>query len=260
MLPYVGDFAALVALDAEPFPDEPFDHSVVAPGDRGVVADVLRLSDAACDVLLDVEHRTIARRILARVAARDPRPLRRAVDHARIAAALVWLAGRAGSGEFGRRGQHQASELWDLLDVSDCSDRGRTLLRAAGLAVSPATRPFFPSSRPLPVADGALLHSSLRRVIVDDRDFLWGLDDERTHGTVRDDGRCVRAAPLTPFVARKGTVEGTGRIGIIAEFDDGTSDGWYLALSIPDAHHLVALLQHAIDEPAPRAPGSGRPW
>jgi hypothetical protein len=253
MLPYVGTLESLMALDGEPIPDEPFDDSLVSAIDRDVVDEVLRIADAACDVLLDVEHRTIARRILARVAARDPRALRRSVHPARMAAALVWLAGRVGSGEFCRRARRQASDLWDLLDVGDCSDRGRTFQRVAGLGVGvvASAEPLGVWTRPIPVGDAAFLHSSLRRLMVDDRDFLLELDRERAMATWGPDGLVVRAAPLKPLLALKGTLDDTDRIGITVGFDDGTAEGWYLALSIPEAHQLVALLEQAIADPAP---------
>ena len=104
----VGSAEALWALDADPLPDEPFDQSVVDPGDLPFVSAVAARVDACCDALLDVQYRTIARRILARVAGRDPRALRRRPDVARCAAALVWLVMQA-NGEIGRGGWARAA-------------------------------------------------------------------------------------------------------------------------------------------------------
>jgi hypothetical protein len=117
LLPIVGDFAALETLDVRPLPDEPFDWACVEPEDRSFVAEVLALSDKCCDELLDVEFRTICRRILARVARRDPRCVRRTTKADRVAAALVYLAGRA-NGEFGRRGRRTAHSLWAWWGIS----------------------------------------------------------------------------------------------------------------------------------------------
>ena len=108
------------ALDAEPIPDEPFDWSAVEPTDHAFVARIVELTDRACDSLLDIEFRTVARRLVARVVRRDPRALRRGQNVARAAAAFVWLAGRA-SGEFGRRGPRPSHTLWDWFGVSNAS-------------------------------------------------------------------------------------------------------------------------------------------
>jgi len=78
-----GGWEELWSLDAEPLPDEPFDWSAVEPVDRPFVGEVLRLAEECCHALLDAEYRTIARRLLARIAAHDPRPLRRSPNAAR---------------------------------------------------------------------------------------------------------------------------------------------------------------------------------
>jgi hypothetical protein len=112
----VGDLDALWALDDAPLPDEPFDWSAVEGRDSAFVREVLELSDRCCDALLDVEYRTVARRMLARVATRDPRPFRRSPHAARCAASLIWLSGQAGR-EFTRRGRPYAAWIWSWFDV-----------------------------------------------------------------------------------------------------------------------------------------------
>jgi hypothetical protein len=97
----VGGYDALMQLDAEPLPNDEFDWSSVEPQDQAFVTLVLALVDRYCGEVLDDEYRTIARRILARVAARDPRVLRRSQNTDRFAAGLMWLVGR-GSGRFER--------------------------------------------------------------------------------------------------------------------------------------------------------------
>jgi len=91
----VGGQHVLDTLQPISLPDEPFDWSVVAPLDRDVVATVVELADAGCDALLDVEHRTACRRLIALAAAGDPRTvLRRKRDPNRLAAAAVLAVGR----------------------------------------------------------------------------------------------------------------------------------------------------------------------
>src|ERR1700748_1737268 len=68
----VGDADALWRLEATPLPDEPFDWSAVEPRDERFVQEVLALSDPCPPAALDIDSRPPPRRILARVAARDP--------------------------------------------------------------------------------------------------------------------------------------------------------------------------------------------
>ena len=60
---------------------------------------MLELTDRCCDALLDVEYRTVARRVLARVASRGPAVFRRKGRTETAAAAVVWIAGKA-NGQF----------------------------------------------------------------------------------------------------------------------------------------------------------------
>src|SRR6185312_139755 len=101
--------------------------------DAEYVREVLRLTDHCCDTLLDdVEYRTIVRRILALVAARDPRTFRRKGSTRSCAAALIWLVLRANC-DLGRGRRPRVSWIWSWFGVSPCTDRGRALRSAAGL-------------------------------------------------------------------------------------------------------------------------------
>src|SRR2546430_304098 len=148
----VGDADALWRLHAAPLPDEPFDWSAVEPCDVAFVEEVLGLSDRCCVETLDAEFRTATRRILAHVAGCDPRPFRRSPHAPRCAASLVWLAGQA-SGEFGRGSRRTAACLWAWFGVGNCSDRGPSLRRAAGLEPNVGAW-----SGPLSLGDPALPH------------------------------------------------------------------------------------------------------
>lgn len=91
----VGGEEQLNHLDARPLPDEPFDWSGIPDDITTRVAEVLGLTDRCCEVLLDVEYRTVARRVLARVASRGPAAFRRKARADTAAAAVVWIAGKA---------------------------------------------------------------------------------------------------------------------------------------------------------------------
>ena len=73
----VGGPAALAGLDDRPLPDEPFDWTGIPDDVHERVAEVLALTDGCCDELLDVEHRTATRRVLARIAGLKPEVFRR---------------------------------------------------------------------------------------------------------------------------------------------------------------------------------------
>jgi hypothetical protein len=250
LIDLVGGADALWRLDAIPLPDERFDWSVVEPRDVAFVEQVLALSDRCCVEMLDIEFRTVTRRILARVAARDPRPFRRRPHAARCAASLVWLAGQA-NGEFGRGGRRTAAWLWAWFGVGNCSDRGRNLWRAAGLEPDPPSWPEL-----LPLGDPALLHSRSRAHVVQRRDWLLEVAGRRrTWSLAETDGTSsrveVRAAPTKVVYAVKGVLPDTGRATVLIGFGEHVDDADFVALTVPEAHELVRRVQSALDASLP---------
>jgi hypothetical protein len=231
---------------------------VVEARDHAFVAEVLTLSDQCCDRMLDTEYRTITRRILARVAARDPRPLRRSTRADRCGAGLVWLAGRA-NGEFGRRGRWTNQRLWDWFGVGDCSPRGYTLRNAAGLGPEVVVAPRW-SYGSLSLGDPALLHSRFRSSLLAQRDALLAIAARRrtwslAHAALPARGR---ATPVTAVAAVKGVAEEGSRAFVVIGFGDeledldDLDDTTFFALTIPDAHELVRMVQRALADPLPR--------
>lgn len=250
LIAVVGDASALWTLETTPLPDEPFDWSAVDDQDLAFVEEVLALSDRCCDMVLDAEFRTIARRILARVAAQDPRPFRRRPHAARCAASLVWLAGHI-NGEFAWW-YRTSAWLWRWFGVSNCSDRGRSLCRAAGLD-SDHTDSYYG----LAVGDPSLLHSEYRARLCDFRDRrLEFAESRRTWSIAETDGKIaqinVRAQNAKVVSAVKGVFPGTGRGTLVVGFGDRVDDAHYVALSIPDAHELVRRVELALAAPLPK--------
>ena len=141
LYPAVGGARALAELDDAPLPDEPFDRSRVPAEARERVAAVLALVDRACAALLDVELRTAARRLLARLAADDPQVLRRGQVET-TAAAICWIVAKAN--EVFDDTDLTVKQLLDWFGVSPNtpSQRGRTLLQA--LRVEAADYPYGP--------------------------------------------------------------------------------------------------------------------
>jgi hypothetical protein len=262
LIAFVGSTEALWRLDAIPVPDEPFDWSSVAAQDVDFVQRVVARSDQCCDELLDVEFRTIARRILARVAARDPRTFRRSTNADRCAAGLVWLAGQA-SGEFMRGSPHRPQCVWDWFGVDSCSDRGRSLRAAAGLLPHVVNGYFWDAQ--LTVGDASLLHSRFRAGLVRQRDSMLEIARSRRTWSVHGDGPTVlvhaKVHQSKGVTAVKGTLADEGRATVLVGFGDDVEDATYYALSVPEAHDLARMLEHALDAPLPRHPPSsgGRP-
>ena len=141
-----GSDDALRTLDDRPLPDEDFDWAGVPDDVHDKVAEVLQLTDACCDELLDVEHRTACRRLLARVASGDPAVFRRRASSATAAAAICWIVGK--DNDLFRTG-YGGMLVKDLmahfgLAQGGVSQRAETLMKAAGYdpyaALGPATR------------------------------------------------------------------------------------------------------------------------
>jgi hypothetical protein len=251
----VGGFDALMRLDAEPLPDEDFDWSSVEAEDRPFVTMVLERVERYCETVLDAEYRTIARRILARVAGRDPRVLRRSRNVDRFAAGLVWLTGR-GSSRFERSaGPPSTRELWEWFGVTDCADRGRSLKIAADLFPDDhLIEHIFPGD--LALGDAGLIHSSYRQHLVKLRDLRCGADaPARTHPSpvVSFDGNrlVIAAVPVAVLGAAKSLpVEGE-RQGICIMLGTELDTSECFDMSITDAHKLVECVQFALAELPP---------
>lgn len=251
LIAVVGGVDALMHLDEEPLPDEAFDWTAVEVCDRPFVDRVIALSDRYCDEMLDREYRTISRRVLARVAARDPRTLRRSTNAERCAAGLVWLVGRA-NGDFGRRGMRTSQRLWQWFDVTDCADRGRSLRSAAGLESD--AKMSFSWDAQLTLGDPTLLHSRFRRGLITQRDVHLKLMGDRHSRLVSSDGRTamVQAEATAVVAVAKCAVEGGERIAMLLALGTDLDDANFYALSVPDARELVHKLQRALDDPPPR--------
>jgi hypothetical protein len=160
----VGGPEALAHLDADPLPDEPFDWRQVPDDVRGPVGGVLDLVDRCCDELLDVELRTAARRLLARLAATAPRLLAGRPDM--TAAAACWMVGHAN--RVFDRGSPAVKDLMRCVGVgaSSPSSRAQPLLRALGVD------PTYWAYESAALGSPDHLTGSMRARIIADRDRL----------------------------------------------------------------------------------------
>ncbi len=165
----VGGAKALDALDASPLPDEEFEWSQVADDVRGRVGEVLSICDRCCDDLLNVEYRTVCRRLLARVATGDPEIFRRRGSSDTAAAALCYVVGKAND-LFSSSGKGMyVKDLMESFGVTqgNISQRADTLAKAAGVPRHNGYGDYF-------LASPALLVSTRRRRIMQIRDRLSG--------------------------------------------------------------------------------------
>jgi len=255
----VGGLDALLGLGIEPLPDEPFDWVAVEEADRAVVEEVLTLADQAGDRWLDVEFRTIARRLLARIAAHDPGPLRRTKRPARVAAGLV-LAVLDGNGVVGRRASLRSSDVASWFDTSSVASNASALVRSACFEVPFDLDDRWGSAATV-LASPAFLHSRTRRRLIAERDHLIAMieDDERRRAGRRamvrlDNGlvelRCCLAdvATVSKGLSQKGQIMLT--VGLVPVQPDPELE--LFALTVPEAHRLQQMLELALADPAPR--------
>jgi hypothetical protein len=251
----VGGIDALEDLDAEPIPDEPFSWMGVHESHRAVVEDVLSAIDAAFATPLsspiDVEYRTITRRLLARVADRDPSTLL-GTTGPRIAAALTWIA-MSGNEDLKKGSTLTTQDLWKVFGVTNCSDRGRTLHRALDF-FAPDHEWEWPYRRRSDVllSDARYLHSRNRASLVRQRDeLIAAILQERALGAARhsvmlqDGYRYTSARPITPRSAQRSAVDGHRPV-IAVTLGEHRHENEVVALTIHDAQRLVVMLEQAL--------------
>ena len=258
----VGGLKALELLDAVPVGDEPFDWSVVVDTDRPFVEGVVGALDDVCDLWLDVEYRTITRRLLARVLTKDPKPLRRSSSPRRIAAGIV-LATLSSNNEIGRRakGRWTANDVAWWFGVTSVGDVARTLVRAAQFDLAYDNDRMWPD---VPPDEGLrsvdLLHSDTRRNFLTWRSSAiasFEKEEQRRAGrrpmVDLGDGRVqMRSCLVDVALVHKGLSE-TGRIMVLVGLAPLMPEPELelYALSVPDARHLASLLNEVLAERPP---------
>lgn len=134
----VGSEQALEDLDTIPLPDEPLDLDQLPEDIRERVAGIAAMADGCCEELLDTEHRTACRRLLADVAAADPAIFRRRASDERAAAAVAWVITKANDTLEPYHGGLTATALLECFGVSgSVSQRAGTMLQAIGVPPQP---------------------------------------------------------------------------------------------------------------------------
>ncbi len=162
-----GGDEQLRELDDRPLPDEELDWEGIEADIAPRVARLAAALDRACESLLDVEHRTACRRLLARVARAAPDVLRRDGRDDRLAAALCWAVARA-NGAFDAGGKLMVKDLLAAFGVT----RGSVSGMARGILATAGVGPPGDSGwREVSLGDPALLVSARRRRIIESREL-----------------------------------------------------------------------------------------
>ncbi len=254
-----GGVEALETLRDDPIPDEPFDPSGLTDADRRLATEILATVDVAFGrfPLLDGQHRTISRRLVAAALAHPAQPLRRKAATERMAAGLAWIV-LQGNMQLGRRGLLTAGLLWELFAVGSCADLGRSIAQKMRLLAPTDIRTFHSlPSKNIALGDVRLLHSSTRTLLIQRRDeaieFSHQLAADAAKWslvTIRDDGTVsIHARPL-PVVGAVRALNDHGRATVMMLFGtDAMDPDDVIGISVPDAHRLISALQHALDAP-----------
>ncbi len=258
-----GGVDVLEALRDDPIPDEPFDPSGMADDHRALAVELLETIETAfegsrlLDRLLDDQHRTISRRLVAAAVTHPAQPLRRKAAPQRMAVALVWIMLR-GNMQLGPRGRLTAGHLWDAFGVGNCSDLGRSIAQKMRL-LAPTEIGSYHSlpSKNIALGDVRLLHSTTRSTLIQRRDEaielghqLAATREKWSLVTVRDDGTVSIRARDLPVIGAAKALSDHGRATVMMLFgSDAMNPDDVIGISVPDAHQLISALQHALDAP-----------
>jgi hypothetical protein len=156
----VGGNDALDEMHDHPLPDEPFRWEQIPDDIVPRVAEILALLDDGCDNLFDVEIRTASRRVLARVAARDPDVFRRKGRTETAAAAILWVIAKNNK-LIGAQAMKTGALTAHFGVKGSLSQRATTILRAGGF--------LHPSLEP-PLSAPEYLTAARRREIIEQRE------------------------------------------------------------------------------------------
>lgn len=167
----VGGRANLDTLDADPIADEATDYDGIAADVVDDVRTVVELLDGVNGDVLDIEYRTVCRRLAHDVAVANPTVFRRGANPKNTAAALAWIAGKTNH-LFGATGPDAAiggprlgiGELMGHFGVRSVAARARSMAADLGADGDALETTGFGTTR--------YLVSSRRAGIIAERDRL----------------------------------------------------------------------------------------
>ena len=249
-----GGVDALERLTGEPVVADLTDQPAVPEADRRLVDQVLAAVDAVGRDRLDREYRIVLGRMVMAAATHHRYPLRRRTSPIRLAAALTWIALK-GNMDIGRRSRWTGEDIWFWFGVSSCAGVARSIATELGMAPGSDSSgsTLFPSAD-ITLGDVRLLHSRTRKTLIARRDQATSVIEQfeaRREAALpmvrRDDGTVeLRAREVKVLRALKFAVD--GRLKVLVMFGDSIeAPDEIVALSVPDAWHLVAEVRAALD-------------
>ncbi len=249
----VGSVGALESLELEPHPAEAIQLDGLDADDAELACQLFGLIVEA-DLILDAETITIIQRLLVRLAAHPDKPLQRKARIEQVAAAVVWVALSASSMVGRHRRALPASYIWGEFETTPASKVGRALVVALSSSDDKPSTSAGTSEPPM-LTDPALLHSRYRRSLVSRRQELEQYIRERHHDGMSSHPIQVRPGQGVRFATRPTTIrwavrssDENGRATVMVSTGDLRSMN-LMSISVPDAHRLIAALEHALNEP-----------
>jgi hypothetical protein len=255
----VGGLASLESLHAEPLPDEPFADCDVADVDRSFAVAVISLFEEQCDRWLDVEYRTIGRRLFARALLNSPTLIRRSSSPVRFAAGLAHAV-LAANDRIGRaEGQLRAKDIGAWFGSSSAGDSASRLVAAARFEPVYGDDDDFDwryrTDRRLRMASTDFLHSATRARLLIERDQAVAAighheaaQEGRRPTVSLDDGRTSQRGSLANVVTVTTGLTSSGRtmllLGLAPLVPSPELD--IFVLDLGEANHLCDRLGAAL--------------
>jgi hypothetical protein len=260
----VGGLGSLVLLHDKPLEDEAFAADCVAEGDGPFVSTVIALFDEQCDLWLDVEYRTIGRRLFARALLHNPTLIRKSSSAVRFAAGLAHAV-LAANDRIGRaEGQLRAKDVGAWFGSSSAGDAAHRLVTAARFeAVYRDDDDYHWCYRfddRFRIASPDFLHSATRAQLMAERQHAVSAIEQYEEAragwrpTVSlDDGRTSRRGSLADVVTVTKGLSKSGQtmllLGLAPLVPNAEAD--IFVLNLDEAALLRDRLSAALTEPTP---------
>lgn len=264
----VGGLDALESLHRDPLPDEPFLTGAVGNHNPVFAAESIAVFDERATAHLDIEFRTIGRRLFARALLNEPTLIRKSSSPVRFAAGLAHAVLAANDRIGGASRQWRSSDIAAWFGTSSAGDPARRLVAAARfertMTEDDPWRRIRDDGLRMPSPD--LLHSETRdRLVVERERLLVAIEQHEASRAGRrptvslGDGCFSRRGSLAHVgVVAKGRAL-TGRTMLLLGFTPlvPNSDLDIFVLDLDDARFLADRLSAVLAAPTPNHNGIG---
>jgi Domain of unknown function (DUF6398) len=224
-----GGLASLESLHDEPLPDEPFAGCGVAEVDRSFAVAVISLFEEQCDRWLDVEYRTIGRRLFARALRNSPTLIRKSSSPERFAASLAHAVLSANDRIGRAEGQLRAKDVASWFGSSSAGDPAHRLVVAARFEPAYGDDDEYDwryrTDDRFRIASTDFLHSTTRARLLGERDRAVSAVEQheaaqegRRPTVSLDDGRTSRRGSLADVISVTTGVTKSGQAMLLLAF------------------------------------------